>query len=852
MRQLKVIPARVFQRRFPARLTTAALAGALCAPALLHAQAHDAKPLPLAGAAYRVAQQAYDACKRRAYANCVTLAREAIRQRPDVMSLHLLLADALAAQRQYVEAGRVLNGAIGRFGPERQLVEQRRRVAVLRAPANAAGQGQAKQGQAKDEEGGALLSGAALEAAQNAYKAYSAKDFAGAARYANAIIALRPDLKRFRLLLIDASSAAGDDAAAWEADMAAVRQFGDNEPLRIRREFIGVGLGMKVAEAALNARQSGQADDTLRAIELARQAVVYAPARFDYRLQLIDGLLATGNLAGVERAMDDAIAYDDTEIMAWTLRGYARAAQGKSEAANADLAQALKQTDATAAVRRSMQTIAADIWLAQGEPQRVIDTLGNLKPIDDDTDSLITMRVYSARRQLATALATAQAAAATSASSAEATTRRVAVAARPVIDCAASEFGSDCDLYPADPGFAPAQAAARAAEAKDTKAALEYARQAVQAAPQDAQHRVDLVNALIDAKEERAATRESQAIVDDGLLDALPPLSAAYIAQRAGDDQTASDLFERADKITPLSIDERTDAAYSAMAARRNPLAIAHLERAIDAGLAPPEGDDPPPTPQAMLDMREAHAEATRNWGFDATLSYRGGGMPSGTLATTTPGEANAWQTGVEAYWRPFGPLGDRMFEVYARAFESFGVKGGEASGAQTLQASVGARVKPFADLNAIFAIERVIPIGSAANGDWLARAAYSDGFGTERRIDVPSWWTGRFYAEAGRYLQACTNYATANAEFGRTYRIDRVSPRWTVFPYVVIGADYDSSVNGSVPIGAGVGVSTRYVFRENKYDAPRSYVDLSLQYRFKLAGDDRARGVFFNAIYSY
>ncbi|KMY65282.1 hypothetical protein AAU61_23075, partial [Desulfocarbo indianensis] len=99
---------------------------------------------------------------------------------------------------------------------------------------------------------------------------------------------------------------------------------------------------------------------------------------------------------------------------------------------------------------------------------------------------------------------------------------------------------------------------------------------------------------------------------------------------------------------------------------------------------------------------------------------------------------------------------------------------------------------------------------------------------------------------------QAGTNYATANAEFGRTYRIDSVSSRWTVFPYVVVGADYDSNVNSSVPIGAGVGVSTRYVFRENKYDAPRSYVDVSLQYRFKLAGDDRARGVFFNAIYSY
>ena len=163
-----------------------------------------------------------------------------------------------------------------------------------------------------------------------------------------------------------------------------------------------------------------------------------------------------------------------------------------------------------------------------------------------------------------------------------------------------------------------------------------------------------------------------------------------------------SSHWDEPNVLAHIRVDERTDAAYSALAARRNQLAIAHLERAIDAGLEPPEGDDPPPTPQAMLDMREAHADATRNWGFDATLSYRGGGMPSGPLLTTTPGEANAWQAGVEAYWRPFGPLGDRMFEVYARAFESFGVKGGESSGAQTLQASVGARVKPFSDLNVI------------------------------------------------------------------------------------------------------------------------------------------------------
>jgi hypothetical protein len=72
------------------------------------------------------------------------------------------------------------------------------------------------------------------------------------------------------------------------------------------------------------------------------------------------------------------------------------------------------------------------------------------------------------------------------------------------------------------------------------------------------------------------------------------------------------------------------------------------------------------------------------------------------------------------------------------------------------------------------------------------------------------------------------------------------------VFPYAVLGADYDSSIDHRVPAGAGVGVSTRYWMRDSAYDTPRSFVDLSVQYRWHITGDDRSRGLFFGAIYSY
>ncbi len=179
-------------------------------------------------------------------------------------------------------------------------------------------------------------------------------------------------------------------------------------------------------------------------------------------------------------------------------------------------------------------------------------------------------------------------------------------------------------------------------------------------------------------------------------------------------------------------------------------------------------------------------------------------------------------------------------------------MKGGGPSGASTLQAALGARVEPFASVNAIFAIEKILPIGSDVRSDWLARAAYSTGFGDMRRLDVPSWWMGTVYGEIGHYLVNPSTYATANARFGRTYRVDAITPRLTMFPHAVIGADYDSAIDHSVPVGVGAGVSARYWFRGSNYDAPRSFVDLTVQYRFRLVGDDRAKGVFFGAVFSY
>lgn len=106
----------------------------------------------------------------------------------------------------------------------------------------------------------------------------------------------------------------------------------------------------------------------------------------------------------------------------------------------------------------------------------------------------------------------------------------------------------------------------------------------------------------------------------------------------------------------------------------------------------------------------------------------------------------------------------------------------------------------------------------------------------------------------------------------GRSYRADPVSDRLVVFPYVVFGGDIikendrvevPAVSDGSIPLlgngkswsmGAGVGINFRYWFREDRYNAPRSYIDWATQYRFNVGGGqaDRAKGLFMTVTLSY
>ena len=137
------------------------------------------------------------------------------------------------------------------------------------------------------------------------------------------------------------------------------------------------------------------------------------------------------------------------------------------------------------------------------------------------------------------------------------------------------------------------------------------------------------------------------------------------------------------------------------------------------------------------------------------------------------------------------------------------------------------------------------------APDDWLGQLAYSLDLGTDLRVDVPSWWTTRVAAEVGRYTENPQTYGLASVQVGKSYRMQG-DGKTVVYPHAVVAAEYNSLAVDRLSVGAGPGVSVRHWFREDKYAAPRSYVDFSLQYRFRLSGDERAKGLFLTSLISY
>jgi len=831
-------------------------------PGLVHG---ETLPLPLTGPAYVTANEAYSAYERKDYDLAIAKAREALRQRADITRLNTLIG---LAQR------------------DKDLRDHPKRYP-----------------QSPQAPG--------FGAAARAFKAYDRDDFGLAAQAARQAIAQAPGRMDYRLLLIESLQRQPDLLAADQATTQALAVFPDDDTLLMRREAIRRQLAAPLAVQGYRALELGQVS---LAVDQARKAVAWAPEIGANQQLLISALLAARDYPGAEQAASGALAQDDGEIAPWILRSYALDRQGKIQAAEADLNQALAIDGLLEAEVRDLRFFAADAALAHGEPQQALE---HLQPLADDDSGEVARRRTAARmalRQKNNGMDT------------------VSDFPAPALNCQETAFGLVCDIWPGnqrDAGTDMAGQAYASLARKDAATAVALANDAIARAPRNPAYRRLLVSALSEQKrvpeaiaaaseglritgddarllaqrgrlrqqsgddagarqdftralalgslrayeeaslyaaigQRRTARERLQQARDTGELESMSELQIAYLSVQAGDDDAAHGSFRKADADTRLTPTATQDAAYTAMRVNDDEQAVSYFKRVIDAQGS---GDLDMPA-QQLFDTRRAVADVSRTWGLTSTTSYRGNSSSSGLSAAPTSGSTSNdnLQNSTELSWRPLGYRNARFVELYGRVTDTLWSKNSDSdTGFDALQGAVGVRVKPFTALNVMAAVERTFPLGSSdVDGDWLVRLGYGSSVGTDLRVDTASWWTSQLFAEAGHYINDSRDYFNSEWQVGRSYAIGGTGSRWVSFPHVVAAFDYDSKMHSETAAdgstdsssgkagGLGVGNNVRYWFREDTYNAPRSYVDFSLQYRVKVVGDERAEGVFARLTYSY
>ena len=195
--------------------------------------------------------------------------------------------------------------------------------------------------------------------------------------------------------------------------------------------------------------------------------------------------------------------------------------------------------------------------------------------------------------------------------------------------------------------------------------------------------------------------------------------------------------------------------------------------------------------------------------------------------------------------------------------------------------------------------------------GGWLSYITYGFYKGTELRRNENSWFTMDGYAQLGYawedndatfkaydtdadgnrsrelaktdgQLKRKQLFASSEVRVGRSYLFDALGPNVVVFPHIVGAVDWiwqkdqatglnfgnneNIDLSGvssnwnltndstSWSMGVGPGIAVRYWFREDHYNAPRSSLNWSMQYRYPIGGGatERAKGLFMNLTFSY
>lgn len=316
--------------------------------------------------------------------------------------------------------------------------------------------------------------------------------------------------------------------------------------------------------------------------------------------------------------------------------------------------------------------------------------------------------------------------------------------------------------------------------------------------------------------------------------EAQKTLQKAYDLLRQNQDGEALAEFQKGFALGGGKAGNFADAGYAAKRIGENDEAVKLFEASLDADDHEHAFDD-----QRRFGYRREVQQLERTWGVVVSLPYQ-------VSAFSYQGTVSVLQPGIEAYWQPpkIGYQNGRILQFFVRGYGTAYDGSGNVTGLPTLQGSVGARYKPLVDQNLVLSAERLVRLGSLSQNDWLARLGYSSEAGSDLRVTEPSWRAWQVYAEADYFLHQGRYVLYSQLRYGHTWAVPAVSDHLTVYPHVALVFDHDNKERNQTALSVGPGVQFRFWFRENRYSAPASWADLTVQYHIPLTSAARARGL--------
>ncbi len=266
------------------------------------------------------------------------------------------------------------------------------------------------------------------------------------------------------------------------------------------------------------------------------------------------------------------------------------------------------------------------------------------------------------------------------------------------------------------------------------------------------------------------------------------------------------------------------DMAYANKRLHNNEKAVYYFEKAIDVTPTPKDKENI----ERLYDIRREHADVSEKWGMYNSLFY-----------SDPDKKHESMQTIQEVFWQPYFNNGKQL-QLYGQVWGT--LESPDAYGWDYTVSNIGVRYEPLSDYNLVVSAEHFFPLGVEADDDTRLKVGFSWDTGLELEPYVKDWAYVNLFTEE---IYSLSNYNWANVtdfRVGRSYRFDELDPLTSFSPHMFFFSTHYSSARPKEQknyASIGPGLHIRKWYREDKYNAPKSYVDINLSYRFGLSEDD-------------